>query len=119
MRTKKLLAAELTGGRWNSRIARKALAAWEGSGMSGSAFARANGLNAQRLFWWRKQLGGEAPAVAPLTFIPATTAATTSTTATARVLVRLPGGVEIEATEAEALPATWVVALARELSRTA
>ena len=114
MGARKVLAVELTGRRWNARIARKALAEWERSGLSGSAFARVNGLNAQRLFWWRKQLDAEAASVAPLTFIPAAATAV----ATTRVLVRLPGGVEVEATEAEALPATWVGALARELSRT-
>jgi hypothetical protein len=83
--------------------------------MSGSAFARANGLNAQRLFWWRKQLNAEArTSVAPLTFVPAIS----SVAIGGRVLVRLPGGVEVEGPEVAALPATWVAALARELSGT-
>jgi hypothetical protein len=83
--------------------------------MSGSAFARANGLNAQRLFWWRKQLDAEtATSVAPLTFVPAVS----SVAMGGRVRVRLPGGVEVEASEASAMPAAWVAALAQELSRT-
>jgi transposase-like protein len=115
MRTRNPLTAELTGKRWNEGTARRALAAWRRSGMSGSAFARANGMNPQRLFWWRKQLDVGETAAAPLTFIPATPAAVVG----ARVLLRLPGGVEVEATEAEAMPATWVSALVRELSRPA
>jgi len=83
--------------------------------MSGRAFARANGLNAQRLFWWRKRLDAQrATSVAPLTFVPAISSAATG----GRLLVRLPGGIEVEGPEAAALPAAWVAALARELSGT-
>jgi hypothetical protein len=83
--------------------------------MSGSAFARANGLNAQRLFWWRKRLGlDEATAVAPLTFVPAIS----SVAMDGRVLVRLPGGVEVEGAAVAALPADWVAAVARALAGT-
>lgn len=115
MGTRDPQTAELTGKRWNARTALRALAAWRRSGMSGSAFARAKGMNPQRLFWWRKQLGVEETAAAPLTFIPATPSAVVGV----RVLVRLPGGVEVEGTDAEALPAMWICALARELSRPA
>ena len=83
--------------------------------MSGSAFARAKGLKAQRLFWWRKQLEGErARSVAPLAFVPAISSVGTG----GRVVVRLPGGVEVEGPEVGALPVAWVAALARELSGT-
>ena len=115
MGTRDRLTAELTKKRWNARTARRALAAWRRSGMTGSAFARASGMNPQRLFWWRKQLGVRETVAAPLTFIPAAPSAVMG----ARVLIRLPGGVVVEATEAEALPAMWVSALVRELSRPA
>jgi hypothetical protein len=114
MRTRDPLAAELTRKRWNAETARKVLAAWRRSGMSGSAFAEVNGLNSQRLFWWRKQLAPEATTEeAPLRFLPATTLVAMP----ARVSVRLPGGVEIDAGTAAALPPMWLGLLARELSR--
>jgi hypothetical protein len=48
--------------------------------------------------------------VAPLTFIPATVSES------ARVAVRLPGGVELEG-DIASIPADWVAALARALGR--
>jgi transposase-like protein len=114
MRTRHLLAADLTQGRWNETTAARVLAAWRESAMSLSAFGRANGVNAQWLSWWRKRLeetgAGARPATAaPLAFIPAAVGAT-------RVALRLPGGVELEG-DAAAIPADWVAALARELGR--
>lgn len=84
--------------------------------MSMSAFARTHGMNAQRLSWWRKRLdeaaaSAGAPTVAPLAFIPAAVPL-----GSARVALRLPGGVELEG-DAAALPAEWVAALARALGR--
>lgn len=48
-------------GYWTAEVAREALEAWRSSGGSMAGFARRHGLNAQRLGWWRKRLGGEAP----------------------------------------------------------
>ena len=115
MRTRRLLAADLTRRHWNETTAARVLALWRESAMSLGGFARANGLNAERLSWWRKRLenaGAGAPAgtVAPLTFIPATVVGS------ARVALRLPGGVELEGNVA-AIPVEWVAALARELGR--
>ena len=90
------------------------LAQWRASGLSASAFARANGLaNPQRLTWWRRRLEKSgAGALAPLTFIPAEV-----TGAGAATVVRLPGDVVLELTDAAAVPASWVAALAAELKR--
>jgi len=81
------------------------------------AFAGEHGVGAQRLYWWRKRLESKmddvATSVAPLTFIPA---AVSSAGSTARLVLRLPGGVEIEATGADAVPADWVAALVRALA---
>lgn len=113
MRTRGLLAGDLTGRHWNETTAERVLAAWRESAMSLSAFSRSNGVKAQRLSWWRKRLeAGARPAtVAPLVaFIPAVV------TGSARVAVRLPGGVELEG-DVAALPAEWVAALARALGR--
>lgn len=114
MRTRRLLAADLTRKHWSEGTAARVLAAWRETGMSLGGFARANGVNAQRLSWWRKRFDGCAdatpPDVAPMTFIPATVVGT------ARVAVRLPGGVELEG-DVTALPASWVAALVRELGK--
>ena len=105
----------MTRGHWNKTTAERVLAAWRGSAMSLSAFGRANGVNAQRLSWWRKRLGeskagARSATVAPLAFIPA------AVVGSARVALRLPGGVELEG-DAAAIPADWVGALARALGR--
>jgi transposase-like protein len=42
--------------RWRQDDAEKVLAAWEESGLSLSKFADKQGVNVQRLSWWRKQL---------------------------------------------------------------
>ena len=69
----------------------------------------------QRLCWWRKRLEATergsaatlAPEASPISFIPAVVAKSRPTT----IVVRLPGGVEVEAGEAAAVPATWLAAL--------
>jgi hypothetical protein len=115
MRTRRLVSADLTGKHWKKGTAARVLAAWRESAVSLSAFARANGVNVQRLSWWRKRLDetgvGATPAtVAPMTFIPATMSGS------AGVTVRLPGGVELEG-DIASIPADWVAALARALGQ--
>ena len=117
MHTKGSFTTDLTEGRWDRAAGARVIAAWRRSGMSQSAFGRANGVNAQRLSWWRKQIEAGTKgkvSVAPLAFIPATVLGSTG----ARVLVRLAGGVEVEAIEAAALQPEWIAALARELAAT-
>lgn len=46
---------------WRAVDARRALSAWEKSGEPMTAFAKAHGLKASRLAWWRKRLGAEKP----------------------------------------------------------
>jgi hypothetical protein len=105
---------EIPVGRWRAAAARRVLARWRASGLSASAFARANGLaNPQRLTWWRKRLEkSDAGALAPLTFIPAEVSG-----AAAAAVVRLPGDVVLEVAAPSAVPASWVAALATELKR--
>jgi hypothetical protein len=114
MRTRRLLVTDPTRRHWNETTAGRVLAAWRESAMSLGDFARANGVNAQRLKWWRKRIeaGTSEPgaSVAPLKFIPA------AVVGSARVALRLPGGVELEGNVA-AIPIEWVAALARELGR--
>lgn len=107
-------AADLTRRHWTEGTASRVLAAWRESEMSVNGFARASGVNAERLRWWRKRLDdgehGTSTAAAAMTFIPA------AVVSAARVALRLPGGVELEG-DAGALPVQWVAALARELGK--
>ena len=107
--------------RWTAESAQAVLSEQEKSGESLSAFARRRGLEAQRLYWWRKRLaewGAAAPErgqrlVAVVT--PEVSTASTSAAASA-VQVRLRWGeVEIEVTGTTALAPSWLAALAREL----
>lgn len=112
MRTRPLDAGDLTRKHWNERTATRVLAAWRESAMSLSAFARASGMSAQRLSWWRKRLETSAP-IAPMvapTFIPA------AVSGSARVTLRLPGGVEVEG-DVASIPTEWVAALVQTLGR--
>ena len=52
--------------RWTSKEAKKVLEAQVESGLTMSAFAAREGLSAQRLYRWRRQLGGSA--ASPPTF---------------------------------------------------
>ena len=110
MRTKEVPACEPTKKRWDAALARRVLAGWAPSEVSLAGFARTRGVNVQRLSWWRKRLATETPETA--TFIPATVSVGGHG---ARVVVRLPGGVDVEATNTSALPTAWLAALAREL----
>jgi hypothetical protein len=111
MDTNALPTHELRANRWNARIARKALDEFAASGMSMAAFARARGVNFQRLFWWRKRLGRSGSAKS-VRFIPAAISRGPAVT------VRLPGGVAVDADDAAALPVGWLAELARSLTGT-
>lgn len=111
-------STSLADRRWRQEDAKKVLAAWEESGLSLSKFASQQGLNVQRLSWWRKQLeergraGGRRQkrrAVA-VSFVPAVLSASPP-----MVLLRLPRGVEIEVADAAAVPAGWLAAAVKAL----
>ena len=58
--------------RWTDAEAREALEALDASGLSTAEFALQEGLDAQRLYWWRRKLakvedGAPAPAIVELT----------------------------------------------------
>jgi transposase len=96
---------------WTEEEARTALERWRQSGDTIAAFARAQGVSAPRLYWWRRRLSGTAPdprpeiRLAPATILPV---------AAATVEVRLPSGVVVEV--AGASP-SWTAALIAELTR--
>jgi transposase-like protein len=105
----------LAGRRWSRDDARAALGAWRRSGLSLTQFARRQGVNVQRLCWWRKRLEATgrgsaetlSPGTSPISFIPAVVGESRP----APIVVRLARGVEVEAGEAAAVPATWLAAL--------
>ena len=106
--------------RWTAERARAVLAEQEKSGESLSAFARRPGLQAQRLYWWRKRLAewgaaepeGGQRLVAVVT--PEVSRAPSETASAVQVRLRC-GEVEIEVTGAAALPPSWLAELVREL----
>ncbi len=101
---------------WTEDEGRAALEAWRASGASLAAFARRERLGVQRLYWWKRRLGWDAPqqALAPLSLVPAMVIGTSA--ASTGITIRLPNGVAIEV--ADASPA-WVAAVAVELARSA
>lgn len=103
---------ELNPKRWNAATARKVLDEFASSGMSLTEFGRSLGVNLQRLWWWRKRLAEDVGG-RTVTFVPAVVARPHS-----GMVIRLPRGVEVEATDVAAIPARWVAELARELAGT-
>ena len=101
---------------WTPGEARKALARWKKSGQTMATFARQLGVSGQRLRWWQNRLGEwNAPAESnSMRLVPAVV---TSVATAAPVTVLVPGGVSIEIADATAVPAEWVAAVARELTR--
>ena len=101
---------------WTPGEARKALTRWKKSGQPMATFARRLGVSSQRLRWWQSRLGewnaAAEPAAARL--VPVVV---TSVAAAAPVVVHVPGGVSIEVSDAAAVPAEWVAAVARGLAR--
>jgi transposase-like protein len=111
-------STSLAGRRWRQEDAEKVLAAWEESGLSLSKFAGQQGVNVQRLSWWRKQLEERGHAggrrrkrrAATVSFVPAVMSANPS-----MVVLRLPRGVEIEVGDAAAVPTAWLAAAVKAL----
>ena len=104
---------EIPGGRWRAPEARRVLKWWRDSGLTAGEFARVNGLNVQRLIWWRKRLVEiKTVAVGPPSFVPVQVTAGPRST-----IVRLPGGIAVEILDVAAVPPAWIGALAAELKR--
>lgn len=49
-------ADEAIPAQWDERVARRVLATFEQSGMTGAAFGRSRGFNPAKMFFWRKRL---------------------------------------------------------------
>ena len=109
MRNQRLDEAE---SEWTEDEARTALARWRQSGQTIAAYARAHGVSAPRLYWWRRRLRATAPAAElgrELRLAPATIVSTG-----AMVELRLPSGVVVEVTGASP---SWTAAMIVELTR--
>lgn len=136
-RTTEMDLAELRGSRrWTETQAQRAIRAWKGSGETVTAFAKANGLVAQRLYWWRDRLDQEkaekarargsrevtvpsTPTPAP-TFLPVIVKSAPATSddemgTTAAVTVRTRDGMRVDVARLDAASAAWVAALVRSL----
>ena len=111
-------STSLADRRWRQEDAEKVLAAWEESGWSLSRFADKQGVNVQRLSWWRKQLEERGRAggrrrkrrAAGVSFVPAVLSASPPV-----VVLRFPRGVEIEVADVAAVPTAWLAAAVKAL----
>jgi transposase-like protein len=97
---------------WTEDEARAALERWRRSGDTIAAFARAHGVSAPRLYWWRRRLSGKAPSPEPRPEIRLAPATILSAAVT--VEVRLASGVVVEVTGASP---SWTAAMIAELTR--
>jgi transposase-like protein len=97
---------------WTEDEARTALALWRQSGDTIAAYARAHGVSAPRLYWWRRRLRATAPAAEPRPEIRLAPATIVSTAAT--VELRLPNEIVVEVTGASP---SWTAAMIVELTR--
>lgn len=114
------MAEQKTGGlkRWSEAEARHVLATWEASGKSIGAFARAKGVTAQRLYWWRERLAKKMDAPAAPPFVPVVVKApAVRLDSPAAVVVTTPAGARVEVREVNATTAAWVVALLERAPR--
>ena len=119
------LTAVLARRRWGEKDARAVLKAWRRSGLSVHAFAHSVGLDAQRLFWWRKRLENAGDLLPPrteqkptssLTLIPTTVV---STARCASVTVRLPRGARIEVADPALVSPAWIAELVAQIRKVA
>jgi transposase-like protein len=97
---------------WTEEDARCVLHAQRRSGEAIAGFARAHGIAASRLYWWKKRLSPSVAPISTMTLVPAAIVADDA----AAVVIRMPGGIEIEATSATA---SWVAAVVTALARPA
>lgn len=94
--------------RWTESDARAVLAAWDRSGQSGAGFARARGLRARRLFWWRDRFAACTTSAAA--FVPVVAKPSTAM-GSAALVVTTPSGARIEVWDVDGSTAAWVVAV--------
>ena len=100
--------AELRERRWTKQDARVLLDAIERSGKTVRAFARAHGLNANRIYKWREQLANEeAEATEQLSFTPVVV---TGLGRTPTLVIRR-GELEIDVLDPQKVEPRWLAQL--------
>ncbi len=97
---------------WTEARAQAAIAEWAASGLSGRDYARANGIDHQRLFWWRRRFEASKKSSMPA-LVPVVATATTLGPA----LVVTIGRCCFEVHQIDDVSAAWVVAVANGASR--
>ena len=98
--------------RWSEGEARRVLAAWKKSGQSGGAFARAIGVTAQRLYWWRERLDEDGERLPTSQFVPIVVKNPAARAeGTAAIVVTTADGARLEVKEVSASTAAWIVAV--------
>lgn len=104
--------AQLRDGRWTRADAELVLDAHERSGDTVAAFARAHGLSAKKIFWWRSQLSSEAP-VDPCEKAESISFAPVVVTGLGRVpaAVIRQGSIEIEVLDTSKVEASWLASV--------
>lgn len=101
------------GRKWTEGEARTVLADWDRSGKSGAAFARSLGIDAQRLFWWRRRFSAR-PVPSEPAFLPVVASTPFPAERSAAPLVVTTTHVRIEVHDVDAATAAWVGAVLRE-----
>ena len=97
--------------RWTSEVARQELGQWQASGLPLEAYARQRGLVAQRLRWWRQQLGVDAVAPPPRvrpTLVPVTVRGGAADAAEVALVLELDDVARVEVREVSSATAAWV-----------
>ncbi len=102
------ILASLRDRRWTEADGRRVLAAQARSGQSVAAFAREHGLDAQRVFWWRRRLGDVSgqDAAESMTFAPVVVTGTSGVAAVVRI-----GEIEIEVVDPARVAPEWLADL--------
>ena len=111
-----------THDRWSETDARSMLVALQRSGQSVAAFARSQGVTAQRIYWWRQRLGptgGRAAVPDDVGLAPVriryedTVGLGPADLGAPVIVVRSLGGVVIEVPSS--VSANWIAALLRDI----
>lgn len=101
---------------WTDDDARQALLAWEGSGLTLAAFGRQHGIQAKRLYWWRKRLTQESDP-SQIEFVEAEVVGTGP--ASCALELHLSSGARIDVITPGQVDPGWLLHLVRGLSEVA
>lgn len=107
--------AQLRDGRWTRADAELVLDALERSGDTVAAFARAHGLSAKKIFWWRSHLSSGAPSADPSEEAESISFAPVVVTGLGRepAAVIRQGSIEIEVLDPNKVEASWLASVLR------